>query len=100
MSSRYTMLRLIPHVSPAYVIAATMFVSVLPAPRKLGPPESPWLLPPKPKTVFWLSLSRSGFSAVKPSVAYRLVPRPCLSQIDVPDEQPTVLTSRGFYGRT
>jgi hypothetical protein len=41
VSRRYTTFVARHIASPVIVVAATMFVSVGPAPRKFGPPESP-----------------------------------------------------------
>jgi hypothetical protein len=41
MSSRYATFVARHMKSPVIVVAATMFVSGAPAPRKFGPPESP-----------------------------------------------------------
>jgi hypothetical protein len=38
--------------SPVIVLAARMFVSDAPAPRKFGPPESPEQVPPSPSDGF------------------------------------------------
>src|SRR6059058_2287997 len=59
---------------PVTVVETMMLVSVVSAPRKCGPPESPAQLPPSPVCGFCESTSQAGRRARKSDTAYRRAP--------------------------
>ena len=62
------------HVSPWDVTDTTMSVSVAPAPRKCGPPESPKQVPPLPVAGFIESFNHPSLRLVACCTAYRRNP--------------------------